>query len=288
MCGIIAPRTKQFYQSVWSSLAVFLAKLGLRLALPLSPEHISLYIASLVQKKLARSTIISHISAINFVHVINGWASPSTHPVLSKIIRHFNVTKVSDARKPISVDLLLRLISSLPSVYTSSYQVILFKAMFLLAFFALLRISEITTNKSNTHTLQFADVTLGHQSFITLRSYKHSSGPATIFLQHRADNLCPITALLSFIQGRGNASGPFFAYPGGSGISRSKFNSALHLCLERCGLSSSEFKSHSFRIGGASYLALQGQSSEFIKAAGRWRSSSYQRYIRLTSFKVSA
>jgi hypothetical protein len=222
------------------------------------------------------------VAAINFVHCINSLPSPSAHPLLSKVIKRLGRAKPQDARKPVSIDHLFLLTDALPSSCSSPYQVLMFRAMFLLSFFALLRVSELTAGKNSSHTLQLADVHIGQQSFITLRSYKHSNKAATIYLQPRRDRLCPISALASFSAVRGNVKGPFFASPSGIGVSRACFSTVLNACLSYCNLPVSEFKTHSFRIGGASFLALQGQPTEVIKAVGRWRSNSYRQYIRLS------
>ena len=40
------------------------------------------------------------------------------------------------------------------------------------------------------------------------------------------------------------------------------------------------FRSHSFRIGAATWLASKGVLDEAIKHMGRWSSNAFKRYIR--------
>ena len=54
----------------------------------------------------------------------------------------------------------------------------------------------------------------------------------------------------------------------------------LHKCLSVCGLDSSRYKGHSFRIGAASLVAEEGLSGSQIRAMGRWNSNAFRKYIR--------
>ena len=60
---------------------------------------------------------------------------------------------VEDSPKPITLELLVKLMNSLQFVCSSNYECTLFRSMFSLAFFALLRIREITVN-NNTRNQQ--------------------------------------------------------------------------------------------------------------------------------------
>ena len=54
----------------------------------------------------------------------------------------------------------------------------------------------------------------------------------------------------------------------------------LHKCLSVCGLDSSRYKGHSFRIGAASLVVEKGLSDSQIRAMGRWNSNAFRKYIR--------
>ena len=64
---------------------------------------------------------------------------------------------------------------------------------------------------------------------------------------------------------------------------RSFSTDILRLALTSCGLNSSRYKGHSFRIGAASFAADRGMSDAQIRALGRWKSSAFLKYIRLPS-----
>ena len=51
-------------------------------------------------------------------------------------------------------------------------------------------------------------------------------------------------------------------------------------CLKFCGLDTSRYKGHSFRIGAASHAADKGFSDAQIRTLGRWKSDAFHLYIR--------
>lgn len=53
----------------------------------------------------------------------------------------------------------------------------------------------------------------------------------------------------------------------------------LYKSLKFLEVPTNSFKSHSFRIGGATYLYLKGVSEIQIKHMGRWSSSAFKSYI---------
>ena len=54
----------------------------------------------------------------------------------------------------------------------------------------------------------------------------------------------------------------------------------LQRCLAYCGLDTSRYKSHSFRIGGACHTADRGYSDAQIRALGRSKSDAFKVYLR--------
>lgn len=57
----------------------------------------------------------------------------------------------------------------------------------------------------------------------------------------------------------------------------------LSKSLKHAGVDTNRFKSHSFRIGGATALSMSGYSIDEIKKVGRWKSSAYKSYIKTPS-----
>ena len=128
------------------------------------------------------------------------------------------------------------------------------------AFFAFLRVGEITIFPRSPFVLQIEQlVKLEDQTGgilglkITFRDFKHSynKGDVSLTLSRRSD-ICPVQILLDYLSLRGFSNGPLFMAPDGTAVSRHSFTQILSLVFQRCGLDSSKYKGHSFRI-----LALQ-------------------------------
>ena len=62
---------------------------------------------------------------------------------------------------------------------------------------------------------------------------------------------------------------------------RSEFDVSLKHLLSFCGYQTISFKGHNFRIGADTTAALRGESDTQIRAAGRWSSEAFRKYIRI-------
>ena len=200
-----------------------------------------------------------------------------------------------DVRIPITLEMLKKLICALHSVCFSNYEKCLFASAFSLAFFAMLRVSELTVpnkSKQKDHALNIEDL-LFKQSpsnqeelHVILRSSKtdQKSNSVTLILGAQSDrNICPISLLKSYLKVRfsgTDSSNKLYVHFEGSSLTRYQFCSVLQKCLGFCEIPF-HVRSHSFRIGRATDMAKNGISEEQIKLCGRWKSQSYLRYIRL-------
>ena len=62
---------------------------------------------------------------------------------------------------------------------------------------------------------------------------------------------------------------------------RNEFDKSLKLLLLFCGYKTISLKGHSFRIGAASDATRRSESDAYIRAAGRWSSVAFKKYIWL-------
>ena len=155
-----------------------------------------------------------------------------------------------------------------------------FQAMCSLAFYALLRVGEMTLSNNN---LEFSSVTLANNYLIlNFRKFKHSGKEgATLRVIAIQNNLCcPIRLMHEYITFRGNTPGPLFVTSSGEAVPRQLFTWQLKSALDFAGFDSKRFKSHSFRIGAASHMVESGASDAKIRQAGRWASNAFLAYIR--------
>lgn len=102
-----------------------------------------------------------------------------------------------------------------------------------------------------------------------------------LYVGATGNDLCPVAALLDFLQSRGTAPGPLFRFADGRPLTRSRFVDLVREALVRAGFNASQYCGHSFRIGAATTAAARGIEDSIIKTLGRWESLAYLQYVRL-------
>ena len=101
------------------------------------------------------------------------------------------------------------------------------------------------------------------------------------------DEVCPVRAVMEYTARRGTTAGPFFRLENGIPLTKSRFVQKVHDVLTRAGISHTGYSGHSFRIGAATAAAEAGLEDSVIQALGRWSSSAFLRYIRITRQQLS-
>ena len=101
--------------------------------------------AHLHYKGYAASIITSYNSALGYSHKLHNFSDPTSSFFISKLLQGIRKKNPSsDARMPITIAVLQKLVSALNNLQLSEYKTIMFKAMFLTAFYGFLRNGEIT------------------------------------------------------------------------------------------------------------------------------------------------
>ena len=297
MKSSLQPSSLPTYRRAWELYTLFLSATFhyATVTLPVSPSMLALFIAFLFEKNYAPSTVNTYISAIGYSHKFYNFHNPSKVFFIVQMLKGYNKIGFRlDNRLPVTLPILHKLLHSIPSVVDSDYNVALFKAMFSLAFFAFLRIGEITTDSSPKHniTLQLDQLAFSVDSSnvdialkLTFRDYKHSYNQPRFTLNIEKQNVfCPVTLIRQYLNLRGYNPGPIFISLSRQPISRDFFCQLLNRTLTYCNLDPSRYKGHSFRIGAATHAAEQGLADAQIRSLGRWKSNAFLKYIRVSSF----
>ena len=277
----LSKSSRLLYNNRWQSFVKFMRKTLKSSPLPATSYHVSLFITHLHLKKLKCSSIRSYLSAIAFTHKLHGHIDPTDCFRIKKLLLALKKkTNRTGGRRAITKALLHKIISALPTLNISRYYQKLFKCLFLIMYFACLRISEVATVRHSSHTVQSKNVRMINGMLcIRLDSYKHSNQQSSkILLQPTFDKLCP---------SRRNHSGPLFITRRGKGISRDRVALTLKKCLELADIASKKFNTHSFRIGRITDLALSGTSYSRIQTIGRFKSNAFQQYIKPSAITVT-
>ena len=153
--------TRQNYYGIWRNFNEFFIKLDHK---PASwEERLTLFVGHLINNSIKSNTIKCYISAIKSVLREDGVELNEDRSLLSalkKACRYHNNRTVKTCM-PIQKNLLNQLIYqidySLEENEGQTYLAKLYKAMFMSAYYGLLRVSEITSGE-NLHPIKLADV----------------------------------------------------------------------------------------------------------------------------------
>ena len=285
-------------KSTWSSYSRgvesfhnFRSQVGFDNHWPAPVDHVVAFIAHLSLSGKAASTISSYSAALAYYHKINGWADPTDNFIVRKLKEGCRRQgDHADVRRPVTVPLLSRMVSALQSVCSSSFEVSLFKAAFVTAFFGFLRVGEFTAASKAADTTRI--LALGDTWFegedlsgmvIRIRFSKTDQQGVSVSLRfHARDDpfLCPVASTLDYVRRRPPGDGPLFIHFDKTPLTTFQFSQVMKKCLSIMGIPPDEFSSHSFRIGAATSAAISGVPVSVIKEMGRWKSAAFQLYIR--------
>ena len=161
-----------------------------------------------------------------------------------------------------------------------------------LGFFRFLRIGEITVPQQDAFDpevhLSFRDVAvddLTNPSFLRVSIKRSKTDPfrqgVELCIGRTWTDLCPVAAMLGYLDVRGPDADPLFMFAGGTGLTRSRFVANVWDVLKTAGMDEGRYNGHSFRIGAAKTVAAKGIEDSIIKTLGRWESAAYLQYVRI-------
>ena len=172
-----------------------------------------------------------------------------------------------------------------------SFNSIMLWAASLVTFFSFCRSGETTVEDENKYDpsvhLSFSDVAVDNAespNMISLNIKRSKTDQEAVgvrvIIGRTDDDLCPVSALLTYLKRRGSTPGALFQWDNRIPLSKTKFVDATRQALSAANLPAKDYAGHSFRIGAATTAATAGLEDSTIQTLGRWKSTSYQLYIR--------
>ena len=147
----LQPSSIPTYQRAWRLVYKIFTKIfhSVSKPFPIAPYTLALFIAFMYDKKYAPSTVSSYVSALGYSHKFLGLADPTKAFFIIQILKGYGkIGSRLDSRLPITLPVLNRILESSAQLTITHYQSLQFRAMCSIAFFAFLRIGEITYNSS--------------------------------------------------------------------------------------------------------------------------------------------
>ena len=233
------------------------------------------------QLTLSHSTIQSNLSAIRHHCHVNQIPILFDTPRLKLLLRGMKKSSSSHSSAPrqtnkVSKQHLYRLCSAADVLY-DNITARMYKAMFTIAFFGLLRPSEVASARETPrHQLRRKCVRFGRQVLmLTFFSYKHSDQSVNVKVDKLPDTyLCPWNNMYNYLSNSLlRAEDPLFP------VTTVEFTNVLSGCAEKAGIKS-KLTPHAFRRGGATWFSCQGMTDARLKAYGRWSSNAYLCYVK--------
>ena len=258
-------------------------------------ERVTLYIGFLIKKGNKSSTIKSYVSGIKSILL------DDNYPWNDNLIKLTALTKACRKtndrvknRLPIRAKLLQLLLKEVHGIFSEQGQLFLlylYQCMFLLAYFGLLRVGEMTCGE---HLVKAKDVHCGRNKkkiliiLFTSKTHGLYSRPQEIKIWSDINGCLDlefspfeITKIYGDMRGSYRSDDDtFFIFGDGSPVKPKHFRTVLRTALKNLGLEPKNYDTHSFRIGRATDLMRMGVSIDNIKHIGRWRSNAVFKYIR--------
>ena len=157
----------------------------------------------------------------------------------------------------------------------------------MLGFFGFLRagkftVPSVTSFNPETH-LAVSNVAVVNPSLLRVHIKCSKTDPfrwgVHIFLGKTGNRLCPVKAMVDYLELRGGNPGPLLRFQDGSPLTRARLVSSLRTVLAQAHIPVDEatFSGHSFHIGVATTAARKGVEDSTIRMLGHWESGAYQR-----------
>ena len=236
-------------------------------------------------KKNSVSTLRSKLSALSYVFKTVWNYNPTKGNNVENMLRGYSKCGPPQlSRLPINSKILHKLLIAVEDkrekIYKHAFHILYF-AMYGLG----LRISEVCDySLLFKHAIQFENLVLENNILSAkLMSSKHSSKPTTFQIKVD-DKFC--MHFKAYTEIRGNKPGNFFVHLNGKPFNRTFVANQLKSDIKKIGLDEKQFNCHSFRIGRATDMGIEGFSSSQISLLGRWQSNAYLRYLKPTTIKV--
>lgn len=289
----LSDNSNKAYNSALKKFHAFAQIFGIAISWPLPLDIILNFIAYLSLQHMSPNTVQLYIRALAYFHKVRQVSDPTASFLVAKALQGLaRGNTAPDTRYPITLPILEKLLAYLPFVCTSSFESTLFASAFSLAYFGLLRVGEFTLanscNSRYSHCIQFQHVTLGEESKHVTFTIPHSKTDqtgkkTTIFIRSQPHSIaCPVHSMRNFLAIRPHTSDThcLFIHSNAMPLTRFQFNAVLQKAIQAIS-TPGHFGTHSFRIGRATDLALQGFSDQQIQTFGRWKSLAFQKYIRM-------
>ncbi len=231
----------------------------------------------------------TYISGVRFRLRADGQKLDTDMFILNHLIKGTGLEHTKfHVKLPITLHMLPKLVKFLEVITRGdAYERSLFQAIFVVAYFGLVRISEFC---GKTHSIRVKDVLINRNEGMVHTLLLRSKANKTKFLEriilsqyHKQLFACSVHIVDNFMAKRAFVSGPktdpFFVHRDGRMVMRQQVLKLLRKALRMYGMQEHRFGTDSFRAGHATDMHRLGIFDKQIMRAGRWKSRSMRAYM---------
>lgn len=286
-----ADGTRKNLKIQWESFLLFCTYFGF-ISIPTSTQTLQLYAQFLSRTFKSTDSIKNYLTGVKTMHLLLGHSVDQINKFILNLslkgIAKLNPYCIRQA-EAMTPDILLKIAITLDF---KDHTNIVFWCLFLFAFFLLARKSNLVpTTKKDLLQKKFLlrKNVEDHQSFLVVNmgwTKTIQKGERILqipLVKMKGSILCPVQAyrkMCEVISASGDS--PLFILPNKKLVTYSLFQSKLRSCIDKIGLNSSKFSTHSFRRGGSTLLFRAKVPADMIQLMGDWRSDAYKRYLAYT------
>ena len=129
----ISEGSRNTYERAWTTYVEFYSEFcdSRSALLPVSINNLAVFISYLSMRKFASSTILTHVSALSYVHKLDNFPDPTKKILVQKLLSaHGKLHSSPDVRLPITHSVLQHLVLALNNTNSSAFQRLLYQTMF--------------------------------------------------------------------------------------------------------------------------------------------------------------
>ena len=301
----LAPSTQKTYQAAHKRFYTFCIMFDISQPFPVSEQTLCCFASYLANEGLAPQSIKSYLAAVRSMQISLGLPDPresSSLPTLKRVldgVKRVRMVKgvAPRARLPVTATVLLRVHEHLSSAQDQIRSALW--AIACTAFFGFFRLGELLPESANAYNpathLSWGDVAVDSQETpkmvqIHLKKSKcdQFGKGVDVVMGKTSQVLCPVSALMDYMEARSARPGAFFLDENGVLITKARFVQEFRRILSIAGFPADSYAGHSFRIGAATTAAVAGIEDATIKTLGRWQSAAFLQYIRSPKAQLAA
>ena len=247
--------------------------------LPVTESVLWSFVTFLADEQLKHCTIKTYLSGVRYLQIREGFGDPfqgssALMPRLEYILKGVKRVQAQTVgegrvRLPITPSI-LRKLKGVWSATAADRDAKMIWAASCLCFFAFLRAGELTVPddgydpKVHLRVDDLASDDSKNPTFLRITIKQSKTDPfrkeVDLFVGRTGTDLCPVAAVLDYLQCRGMSSGALFILKDGRPLTRSRFVELVRDALTKAGIDQAKYCGHSFRIRAATTAAARGRT----------------------------